>query len=86
MAVGYSNYVNSFYCNDVNILKKRQKQAKVVGKTAAVAGAALAGLSILNRCKPVPALLSLFAFYGAYNSLNYSKQAQEKINQLEANA
>ena len=56
MTVGYSNYVNSFYCNDVNMLKKRQKQANIFTKTAVATGTAFAGLSLLNRLKLVPAV------------------------------
>ncbi len=86
MTVGYSNYVNSFYCNDVNMLKKRQKQANIFTKTAVATGTAFAGLSLLNRLKLVPAVLSAVSFLMAFNCHNYSKQTQEKINKLEANA
>ncbi len=88
MTVGYSNYVNyvnSFYCNDVNMLKKRQKQSNIVSKTAAVTGTALAGWALVGK-KALPGILSVVCLLGAFNSHNYSKQTQEKINQLEANA
>ncbi len=84
----YSNYVNSFYSNDVNVLKKRKTQAKVIG-AATIAAGAMSGTAALFSKNPsvilkwvVPILGMVF---GA-NALNYSKQAEKKIIQLEAQA
>ena len=41
--MAYLDYVNSFYSNDVNVLKKRQKQSKCLRAATLAGGTALAG-------------------------------------------
>ncbi|WP_416862523.1 hypothetical protein, partial [Helicobacter ganmani] len=74
--------------NDVQVLKKRQKQAKVVG-AAAIAAGAVSGTAALLSKNPSEILKWVVPILGMVcgaNALNYSKQAEKKINQLEVQA
>jgi len=84
----YANYVNSFYSNDVNILKKRQKQSKIVG-AAVIAAGAVSGTAALLSKNPsflMKWIIPVLGMLGGANCLNYSKQTEKKIAQLEAQA
>lgn len=78
---GYSNYVNSFYSNDVEMLKKRQKQAKAGAVAAATVGttAAVLGLLPKNKIKIPCFALAAFSLLTAFNMHNYTKMTDKKI-------
>ena len=84
----YSNYVNSFYSNDVEILKKRKKQSKKAALITASAGVVSAALGFLpkNKMKIPCFVLSAFSFLAALNLHNYTKMADKKIDSLNTNA
>lgn len=84
----YQNYVNSFYLNDVKVLKKRQKQAKIVSAVTTAAGA-MAGVAGLMSPKAGPLLkwvLPALGFVMGASSYNYSRATEKKIAQLEVQA
>ena len=80
--MAYADYVNSFYSNDVNMLKKRQNQSKKVRAVAVVGGTAMAGLSLLPKNKmKIPCIAgAVFSFLCALNTHNYIKNVDKKLN------
>ena len=84
----YANYVNSFYTNDPQMLKKRRNQSKMVGIAAATTGTIAAGLTLLpkNKVKWMTGIISVFTLLGALNTRNYVKQADKKLANLNCNA
>ena len=84
----YANYVNSFYTNDPQMLKKRRNQSKMVGIAAATTGTIAAGLTLLpkNKVKWMTGIISVFTLLGALNTRNYIKQADKKLAELNCNA
>lgn len=85
--MSYSNYVNSFYSNDVNVLKKRKQQAKVASICTATAGTGLAALSLLPKNKiKLPCVIGATLFLlGALNMHNYVKNTDKKIDSININ-
>ena len=79
--MAYIDYVNSFYSNDVNMLKKRQKQTKYVRAAVLTGGTVLAGLSLLPKNKAkIPCLIgAVFSFLAVFNMHNYIKSVDKKI-------
>lgn len=84
----YSNYVNSFYSNDVEMLKKRKRQSKAGAVVAASIGTASAALGLLpkNKIKIPCFVLSAFSFLTALNLHNYTKMADKKIDSINTDA
>lgn len=85
MVNNYSNYANSFYSNDIKVLKKRKKQAKIFA-AASIATGAVSGTAALLSKKPSVILKWVVPVLGMIlgaNALNYSKQTEKKINRLE---
>ena len=84
----YSNYVNSFYSNDLEMLKKRKKQSKTGAAVTASIGTVSAALGLLpkNRIKILCFALSAFSFLAAFNMHNYTKIADKKIDSLNTSA
>jgi|GEM_PF-4733618 hypothetical protein len=79
--MAYVDYVNSFYSNDVKMLKKRQKQSKYARAAALTSATVLAGLGLLpeNKVK-IPCLIgSIFSFLAVFNTHNYIKSVDKKI-------
>ena len=85
---GGSNYINSFYSNDVEMLKKRKKQAKIGAVAAASVGTASAALGLLpkNKIKIPCFALAAFSLLAAFNMNNYTKMADKKIDALNTKA
>ena len=79
--MAYLDYVNSFYSNDVNVLKKRQKQSKYVRAATLAGGTALAGLSLLpkNKSKSLCLVSAAFLLLGALNTNKYIKDVDKKL-------
>lgn len=79
--MAYLDYVNSFYSNDVNVLKKRQKQSKCVRAATLAGGIALAGLSLLpkNKSKSLCLVSATFLLLGALNTNKYIKDVDKKL-------
>lgn len=80
--MAYADYVNSFYSNDVNMLKKRQNQSKKVRAVAVASGTAMAGLGLLpkNKMKISCIAGAVFFFLCALNTHNYIKNVDKKLN------
>ncbi len=79
--MAYLDYVNSFYSNDVNVLKKRQKQSKCVRAATLAGGTALAGLSLLpkNKSKSLCLVSATFLLLCALNTNKYIKDVDKKL-------
>lgn len=79
--MAYVDYLNSFYSNDVKMLKKRQKQSKYVRAATLAGGTALAGLSLLpkNKSRIECLICAAILLLGAFNSNNYIKNVDKKL-------
>lgn len=84
VANSYSNYYNSFFSNDVNVLQKRQKQAKVFAATTMAAGAVGGAASLLSKKGgALGVVIPIVGMIMGASALNYSKQTEKKIAQLD---
>ena len=80
----YTNYVNSFYSNDPNILTKRKNQAKKFGIAATTVGAVSNALYLLPKakCKSALFLIGFVSLLTGINSLVYAKNTNKKIESI----
>lgn len=86
--MSYTDYVNSYFSNDINVLQKRRNQTKKICTAAAVAGTICTGVSLLpkNKIKIPCVIAAATLLLGALNGYNYVKKADEKIAELNVNA